>query len=105
MATRNVFVCTDTDKAKELGFVQMAMDKDFLVYTTNCKYRIWIYLKKQNMISFIHHSFDSYNMFKQMIEAGIIEVKQIKTYNKDTKIEQLEKRIFELESRLNNNDK
>ena len=102
MATRNVYVCTDIDKAKELGFVQMAMDKDYLVYSSQNRYRIWIYLKKQNMISFIHHSFDSYNMFKKMIEAGIIEERVIHTYTKDTKIELLEKRIAELESRLGN---
>ena len=94
--TRNVFVCTDTSKLFELGFVK---HQDVFLYSTNSQHRIWIYPKRNNMISFVHHNFDTYNMFKKMCELNIVEVETIHSYN-TSKIEQLEQRIAELESRL-----
>lgn len=101
MSKRTCFVCNDLSKLKELGFKEK---DDSYVYYSNGQHRIWVY-KKNNMISFVHHSFDSYNKFKEMIELSIIEIKTIDTCTKDTKIEMLEKRILELESRLLANDK
>ena len=98
--TKNVFICTDTSKLFELGFVKY---QDVLLYSTNGQHRIWIYPKRNNIISFVHHNFDTYNMFKKMCELGIVEVETIHSYN-TSKIEQLEKRIAELESRLSLNE-
>lgn len=97
---RNVFVCTDTSKLYDLGFVKY---QDVLLYETNGQHRIWIYPKRNNTISFVHHNFDTYNMFKKMCELNIVEVETIHSYN-NSKIEELEKRIAELESRLSLNE-
>lgn len=98
--TRNVFICTNTSKLFELGFVKQ---QDVLLYSTNGQHRIWIYPKRNNTISFVHHNFDTYNMFKRMCELGIVEAVTIRSYN-TSKIEELEQRIAELESRFSLNE-
>ena len=93
---RKVFICTDTSKLEELGFKYRKND---YLYSTNGQYRIEINLKRDNIISFIHHSYDTYSMFKKMIELGIV-IETEKKIHFDSKIEELEKRINELERKI-----
>lgn len=104
MRINKCFRCTNIEKAKELGFTTHSSDSRVLTYSFSCQYRIWIYLNKGNLISFIHHSFDTYNMFMKMVEAGIVEVIDRPKNTKESEIQSLKKRIEKLESMVKSND-
>ena len=95
---RKVFICTDTSVLEKLGFKYRVTD---WLYSTRGQYRIEVKNKNQNIISFIHHNGDTYSMFKKMVELGIVEETEM-TIHYDSKIEELEERIIELERKVNN---
>ena len=108
MATKKTFFCTDVSKLYDLGFIHNKhYNPDLLLYQTKDKHRIWIYLKKDNLISFVHHNFDTYEMLMKMIKLDIVEIRLIETYSKETEIEKLKQRIAKLEEKyieVQNND-
>lgn len=101
MTRRKCFVCTDITKLENLGFKNIRCSYEW-TYSSKCKYRI-IVSEKNGIIQFIHHNYDTYSMFMKMVEIGIVE-EQEKKINQNTKIIALEKRIVELERKLEKNE-
>ncbi len=95
---RKCFVCNDTSKLEGLGFKKIRCSYEW-TYSSKCQYRIAVN-ERNGVIQFIHHNYDTYSMFMKMVKMGIIE-EQEKKINQDTKIIALEKRIAELERKLN----
>lgn len=98
MENKKVFYCTDTSKLEELGFKKIRCSHEWM-YSSYGQYRISIDEKRNGIMQFIHHCYDTYSMFKKMVELGIV-VEGEKESHYDTKYRSLENRIKELERKL-----
>lgn len=99
---RKIFVCTDIEKAKQLGFINESGNQT-LTYYYGITRGIRIHLDKEYyLMSFIHYSHEVLSVFKKMVELGIVKEMKIPYYKKDSEINKLRRRIVELEEELKN---
>lgn len=98
---RKKMICTDCTKLKDLGFNKISK-KEWL-YSTKGQHRI-IVNQENGIMQFVHYDIDLMRMFKIMVEMGIIEEREI-NINQCTQIVALERRIEELERKLEKKEK
>ena len=99
--TKTIFICTDKNQLKDLGFEEEA--PNHYTYYNGISRSISIYKKDEYYyIQFIHYSHIALKVFKKMIELGIVEEKEIPYFTRDYELNKLRKRIDELERKINN---
>lgn len=97
---KKMFVCNNIEKAKELGFNRVSEYSSKRVYSHKENRNIKIDYYAPHQIKIISHNYNSYALFKELVEAGIVEETTVETFSKDKQIELLNERINALEEQL-----